>query len=76
MLILGLLGLALFIPSDVERAEDRLAERPRLFDKSEPLFGEAEGEQAGFAYDWQYSRDAPQADGSSENSTPATGFTG
>ena len=45
MLILGLLGFALFIPSDVESAEDRLAERPRLFDKSEPLFGEAEGEQ-------------------------------
>jgi hypothetical protein len=76
MLILGLLGFALFIPSDVESAEDRLAERPRLFDKSEPLFGEAEGEQAGFAYDRQYSRDAPQADGSSENSTSTTGFTG
>jgi hypothetical protein len=51
MLIFGLLEFALFIPSDVESAEDRLAERPRLFDKSDPLVGEAEGEQAGFAYD-------------------------
>ena len=29
------------------------------------LVGEAEGEQAGCAYHWQYSRDTPQADGSS-----------
>jgi hypothetical protein len=32
LLILGLTGLALFIPSDVESAEDRLDDRPRLFD--------------------------------------------
>lgn len=29
------------------------------------LIGEAEGEQSGCAYHWQYSRDAPQADGNS-----------
>ena len=33
VLILGLVGLALFMPSDVESMEDRLSESPRLFDK-------------------------------------------
>ena len=32
VLILGLVGLALFMPSDVS-SEDRLSESPRLFDK-------------------------------------------
>ena len=31
VLILGLIGLALFIPSDVESTEYRLSEQPRLF---------------------------------------------
>jgi hypothetical protein len=33
VLILGLIGLALFIPTDVESTEDGWSERPRLFDK-------------------------------------------
>ena len=33
VLILGLTGLALFIPNDVESAEDRLSQEPRLSDE-------------------------------------------
>jgi hypothetical protein len=33
VLIHGLIGLALFIPTDVESTEDRLFERPGFFDK-------------------------------------------
>ncbi|MDP2355141.1 MAG: DUF3833 family protein [Beijerinckiaceae bacterium] len=39
---------------------------PGLYSGSEPrLEGEAKGEQAGFAYNWKYTRDTPQANGSS-----------
>jgi hypothetical protein len=39
---------------------------PGKYDGAEPrLDGEAKGEQAGYAYNWRYSRDTPQADGSS-----------
>jgi hypothetical protein len=33
VLMLGLLGLALFVPSGAESIEDRLSERPRSFDE-------------------------------------------
>ena len=33
VLILGLTGLALFIPNDVGSAEDRLSQEPRLSDE-------------------------------------------
>jgi len=33
LLMLGLLGLALFVPNGAESIEDRLSERPRLFDE-------------------------------------------
>jgi hypothetical protein len=36
VLILGLTGLALFIPNDVESAEDRLSQEPRLSDEEAP----------------------------------------
>jgi Protein of unknown function (DUF3833) len=39
---------------------------PGKYSGTEPrLDGQAEGEQAGCAYHWRYSRDTPQADGSS-----------
>ena len=39
---------------------------PGKYAGTEPrLDGQAAGEQAGCAYHWQYSRDTPQADGSS-----------
>ena len=33
VLMLGLLGLALFVPNGAEGIEDRLSERPKLFDE-------------------------------------------
>jgi hypothetical protein len=33
LLILGLTGLALFSPSDIESTEDRFSERPKSFDE-------------------------------------------